>query len=490
MPKALLISLPMIDNVAPPGALGILGGICQKNNWEYDIVDFSNILRKNLSNNDYLAVENWLSFINSSLSSDIKDQIIDHWYNSVIKQSENYDLICISVFSYWSLLIARLVLDYQKTHKNVNDYKIVVGGNGIQSKFPDSGYLFDNWALSNNVVDYVIYGEAETPFENLLNNLPQSDGINNKNIVQAENLDLFPYPEYKKFNLNDYIGNKLYITGSRGCVRRCTFCDIQNIWPKFRYRSAKNIINEIKKHYYETGITKYDFTDSLINGSSSNFYQFNCLLAEEKQKNKYLNDITYIGQAIVRPQNQMPESHYEAMHHAGCEQLTIGIESFSESVRNHMRKKFSNQDIEYHARMSSYWNIKNIWLMIVGYPTETLEDHNENLKGLEEFQKYAKQGVIEMIRWGTSMHLIEDTPITDPDFVKKLELKNNINYENLTSRDNWHYNWISLKNPSLDLRERLRRRMEIHFKSIELGYPQPRLLEELKTISSLADNIV
>ena len=78
--------------------------------------------------------------------------------------------------------------------------------------------------------------------------------------------------------LRNYHDKKIYITGSKGCVRDCTFCDVAALWPKFRYRKAENLVQEIKEQFYNYGITTFDFTDSLINGSVSNFYEFNCLL--------------------------------------------------------------------------------------------------------------------------------------------------------------------------------------------------------------------
>ena len=42
-----------------------------------------------------------------------------------------------------------------------------------------------------------------------------------------------------------YNSKSIYITGSRGCVKNCTFCDIHTIWPKYKYRSSVSIFKEI-----------------------------------------------------------------------------------------------------------------------------------------------------------------------------------------------------------------------------------------------------
>jgi hypothetical protein len=148
-----------------------------------------------------------------------------------------------------------------------------------------------------------------------------------------------------------------------------------------------------------------------------------------------------------------------------------------------MRKKFTNLDIDYHIDQCSRWNIKNVWLMICGYPTETLQDHVENLNSLEKYSLYAKQGIIELIRWGTTMHLIDDTPITSAEMLKDLDIVLDAQGSlGFTST----YNWVSSKNPSLDLAERIRRRVEIHEHCVKNGYPQPRVRQELSSLLTLA----
>jgi radical SAM superfamily enzyme YgiQ (UPF0313 family) len=479
MKSILLTSIPKYDLSAPPAALGVLQGVAKSNGWQTKIFDFNLFLHKNLTDEEWQAIDNWSMFIINDIDDGLKKKIINLWDLSIkTEMLENTEYLLISIFSYWSLYIARLIISHEG--KKIKPYKLIVGGNGVVSKFPDTKEYFEYWNNKNKFIEHLIIGEGENPLVKIL-----SKG---RIKYDDENIDSYPFPSYSGFNFNEYFEKKVYITGSRGCVRKCTFCDIANIWPKFRYRSAESIIEEIKKHFYEHGITRFDFTDSLINGSVSNFYKFNCLLAEEKQKNAYLKDIIYLGQAICRPKNQMLEKHYEAMYYAGCKQLTIGIESFSSKIREHMKKRFSDKDIEYHLEQCAIWNIPNIFLMICGYPTETIEDHNKNLQDLKKYQLFANMGVIEMIRWGTTMHLIPDTPITSQKSIQEL---------GLISRDSTpiffspksSYDWISKINPELTIKERIRRRIELHETTTRLGYLQPRVKEDLNTLLSLAKSV-
>lgn len=501
MKTCTLINLPRYDTDSPPAALAILQSICDKNNVESSLLDFNIVLFNSLTTIEWNLLDDWCMFLKKDIPQLLKDKIVHLWEEQITKYNiAKKDIVGVSIFSYYSLPIAKLLLPILKKHVQGI---VVLGGNGCTSKFLGSNVYFDEWIYKNQHADFIVYGDGEPGFDSILKNKFEGNGINNKNSVQEYDLDQFPMPSYKNFNFDDYTSDKIYITGSRGCVRKCTFCDIANIWPTFRYRSAENLVEEIKQQFYSHGITLFDFTDSLINGSQSNFYKFNCLLAEEKEKHPELKPISYIGQAICKPKTQTPDHHFEAMYYGGCKQMTIGLESFSEPVRSHMKKKFSNEDIDYHLQKCSEWNIDNVFLMITGYPTETLQDHNDNVQGLYKYQKYAMNGTISMIRWGYTMHLYSDTPITRPHMLKHLKIHADHRYQDLpevatlehnTRQENidlvdYPYTWISDLNPTLDLKERIRRRVELHEITCKLKYLQPNVHAELETVYKLSQQL-
>jgi hypothetical protein len=130
--------------------------------------------------------------------------------------------------------------------------------------------------------------------------------------------------------------------------------------------------------------------------------------------------------------------------------------------------------------------------MFIGYPTETIKDHQRMLDFLEEYQVYALSNTISVIRLGFTGSLDKGT---------KLELKT---IDNITIRPefpdlkfmvmddqnlDWIYgrNWINLNNPSLTFRERIRRRLEINERCLELGYPIIKAKEELEIIKMMCE---
>jgi radical SAM superfamily enzyme YgiQ (UPF0313 family) len=155
------------------------------------------------------------------------------------------------------------------------------------------------------------------------------------------------------------------------------------------------------------------------------------------------------------------------MKQAGCNYLYVGVETFSDRVRYEMDKKFTNEDLEFHLRMCGQYHIPNAFLMITGYPTETDEDHSLNIAGLKKYQKYAQAGIINLITFGYTTAILENTPLE--------RMQNQLGivkeFEDLDRQQNW----VSLKNPKLTFKERVRRWVEVVELANQLSYNQPRL---------------
>lgn len=472
--KVVLVSLPKQDFLRPPGALPILASICELNNIDYSVHDFNLWLKKNTEFTSWQQInDNWdnsFAFLN-------RDTV---WYQLFLKNMSQYitdllkqqpDLISISIFSDSGCFPAFEFIKDLNSRPNRDQFKIVIGGTGIRGKIKELSFNdFCTFLLNDKKIDYFIFGEGEVTFSKLLQGIVDFPGINNFNAEQIEDLDSLPLPSYKKINPYDYeyiLHPELIITGSRGCVRKCTYCDVAKYWPKFRYRSGQSIADEMW-HYYKTlGITNFEFSDSLMNGSMKQFRAMNKAIIKYKKLDNNFHP-HYKGQFICRTKSSMSTVDYAEMKEAGCDYVYVGLESFSDPVRYAMDKKFTTEDFEFHLKMCGRYGIKNSLLMIVGYPTETIEDHMLNLASLEKYQMYSQAGIIALIVFGYTGNILPDTPLYHQ--ISELQVVNEFE----DAQEFSTYNWVSLKNPTLNLKERIRRWVELTETASKLGYSMPR----------------
>lgn len=379
--------LPKIDPDAPTVGPAILKSHLQSAGFSCKVLDFNielyRYLEKKNKHNFYYFEDDFLfSSNNTKVSEDFEKFFKAHkkiFYKWVKKlKSFNPKYIGLSLLSRYSQAVAIKLSEIIR--QEMPNVKMVWGGTQVTNKtkqIKDAG-----------LCDYYILGDGEFPIVELLKNNLNFPGINGEEFFQVEDFDTVMFPNYDDIewenyqNLNDE--EVIYITGSRGCVKRCTFCSVPYLWPKYKFRSGINIANEIiyvkKKYNRKT----FKFTDSLINGSMKAFRDLLTTLINYRQID---NNWDWMSQWIIRSPRQSPEEDYMLMKKSGCVHLDVGVESFSESMRWHMGKKFTDEEMWFCFDMLKKYKIQYTMLLITGYPTETEEDHKNTLVMMEKLYK-------------------------------------------------------------------------------------------------------
>ena len=497
------INTPSVELERPPAAAAVISACAKAAGWTCDQFDFNLYLNHAVEPVVWQELEEYWRCKRLELSAVTQaklDEVLNDFIDSVVITKP--DMIGITVFSRMSVMATWTVL--QVLRKKYTG-KIVIGGSGSYA-WPGSlpsmdirsleSATFADYAHKIGLIDYFIQGDGEEAFIELINGNITYPGINGIPPTQIKDLNQLPHPDYTGIEPQNYFYTYepgLYITASRGCVRKCSFCNIPEMWPKFKTRTPDDVIAEIVNGKKRFDVNLYHFTDSLMNGNMKVWREINQQLANLKEKDSNFKDIKYMGQFICRTRLDQTESDWELMYRGGANLLVTGFESFSPSVRKHMGKNYSNADIDFHFKMSAWYGIKNISLMFIGYPTETQEDHEYNIEFLHRYRKYALSGIIHAVRWGYTGMFRESEKlekrggakiITDPDFAHR--------FRNLPQgiRDiALGFGWINELNPDLDLRERIRRRLELHEVSVKLGWPQTRSREELQILYNILENL-
>lgn len=197
----------------------------------------------------------------------------------------------------------------------------------------------------------------------------------------AARLDDLPAPDFSDIPFEKFEYSSLYgmtgalpIVASRGCVLRCTFCSEHAMWSKYRFRSAENVMQELREQSRRYGANRFIFMDSLINGNHRQLVELTRLIIEDAGEYKWG------GQA--RLDKRLDDEVLANMARAGCQFLIFGFESGSQRVVDAMDKHFRVPDALRIIRDASRHGMRVYLNVIVGFPNETFADFLRTLRAL------------------------------------------------------------------------------------------------------------
>ena len=457
-----IISVPGVMRKSPQAAPALLRGSIEAAGFTCNTIDFN--IRFYHEITDSTALETYFATGLNVEEHSRASELVENWTKDILKLNPKF--IGISVFTYQNRVATKLFCEHIRKLSNV---KIVLGGQGLS----DGGILgvagFGKQMYDEKLTDFWIRSEGEVSLVELLKNNMEYPGINSDTFKQIDDLDSISFPNYDDYELDLYERRTLPITGSRGCVRACSFCDIHDHWD-YRYRSGQNMADEIMYLNKKYNVNEFNFSDSLINGNLKEFKKFTKIIADYNKSSD--NPLTWTSQFIVRPNSQVNEQYWQDIAESGGGKLSIGVETGSDSVRLHMNKKFTNEDLDYTMTMLDKYNITCTFLMIVGYPTETDKDFQDTIDMFTRYKKYIP--IITNINIGSTLSILPGTPLYNNSKQFNIEV------------DKYENNWVALDNPELTLKNRLKRRHMLKDHVLRLGYTIP--IDSTEHMLKILDN--
>lgn len=400
-----IASVPWTDTDSPLMAPAVLKSSLTKNGIYSVAIDLNAETRQRIKSSAYRneILEFFLTEQVPPQAIDAIHELFDWMVTRIL--SSNPQWVCLSLLTHSSQIPNRWLCLHLK--QRCPEIKIVIGGPGCFSSLKS----IDTYVTSmkrQKLIDYFISGDGEESLPQLILGNDTYTGINSTIWKELDNLDRLPIPNYDDYDWGLYKVRRVSIWGSRGCVRNCTFCDIHEHWSKFQWRTAESIFEEIKVQYEKYGIDVFSFTDSLINGNQKEYRKLIRLLAEYNKGKSEEQKIKWTSFFIFRSEEEMKEEDWRLTAESGCLMLMVGVESFVEHIRYHIKKKFSNKDLEYGLEMCKKYNLKVTLLTIVGYVTETQKDHEEQLEWIKNHKHFAGNPV-SAVQIGSGMAILPGT---------------------------------------------------------------------------------
>ena len=318
-----------------------------------------------------------------------RDEVIQHL------REKSWDLVGLSglvtTYKFQKWLISEL--------KVINPEGVIVSGGGLATSNSDL-------LLRQTGVDVTVVGEGEQTMLELccaielggdLNDVAGICFRNNGHMVvngpreNIEDLDTIPFPAWDLLPMEIYLRNPIWgdvannssgfredvevtrsmnIISSRGCPFSCRYCYHLFGRSSCRFRSPKNVVEEIETLVDRYGVDFIGFVDDNMMASEKRLIEF-CDLMERKR-------FPIFWGCHGRVTSAKPEI-LERMAEVGCVWIGYGVESGSQKMLDAMNKKATVQQAREAIANTRKARIYPNTTFIFGYPGESLETVQETV---------------------------------------------------------------------------------------------------------------
>jgi magnesium-protoporphyrin IX monomethyl ester (oxidative) cyclase len=379
--RILLIAPPAITfkkrrdiNPVPPLGLGYLASVAEKTGAEVKILD--------------CLMQGW--FKEESLGGNIirvglpKEEILE------VVDTFKPDLIGIS---------CQFSMQYREYHDLFSYFKqhypaiLIVAGGAHVTVCADE-------VIKDPACDYVMIGEAEESFKDLIfalrtgKGIEQIDGLGykvkgrpviNRKTRYIEALDSIPFPAYHLMDLEKYFGLKAShglrhkerfcsIITSRGCTSKCSFCSAKAVWgEKYRLRSVDGVIEEMKLLRNTYNIDEIIFEDDNLTANPKRARDIFSRMIEEE-----LNFIWDTPNGVGAW--TLDEELVDLMKGSGCIKLNFPVESGCQRVLNSIiRKPLNLSKVRKLIKHCKRIKLNYGMFLVIGLPGEQLSEMWESI---------------------------------------------------------------------------------------------------------------
>jgi magnesium-protoporphyrin IX monomethyl ester (oxidative) cyclase len=315
--------------------------------------------------------------------------------NLLIK--ENPDVVGITASSF---ILPAMFKTAEIARQTLQDSIIVTGGYG-PTKEPEKILRSVNQAIN-----FVVMGEGEITFLELIKQLDLDKGVENfndinglayldkaKNLVVTppreyiKNLDSVPWPAYHLLfpDFSKYHGMaflkkerspSVTMFASRGCPHRCAFCSLGS--KMYRQRGPKDVVAEMEFYLKKFGVRAIQLYDDEFVGMSYQQNKWVEEICEEIIRRGLQEHLIIVVQG--RCSEYIELETLKKMREAGIAWVWWGVESGSQKILDSIKKDIKVENILRDFDLAKKAGIKNLMFIMVGFPGETPADINLTAK--------------------------------------------------------------------------------------------------------------
>ena len=343
-----------------------------------------NCLEQRIQDYDIKVVPIGLFYIGTLLKEAGHDCHILNWYNinsqpNIIRETflrYRPDIIGLSVLhaNRWGGIdIARTA------RKLLPDVKIVFGG-------PGATFLWRHLMKHFPIIDFIVRGEGENTFLELINYLSGTSDISPddiRGIAFRRDGRIIATPDREFIPDIDSLPNPArhftfqHVVSSRGCPWNCTFCGSPAFWKRrVRFHSPEYFVDQLEM-LRSRGINHFYVSDDTFTVKEQRVIEICRQIIDRKL------DITWVAISRV---NCISRDILYWMRRAGCVQISFGVESGSRKIRTLYNKQIKDQEVEQAFSLCTSYGILPRAYFIYGAPGESRKTIQASINLMERIK--------------------------------------------------------------------------------------------------------
>lgn len=294
-------------------------------------------------------------------------------------EEKAYDLIGVTMLT---PMYSRSVEVVKAINHAFPEITIVVGG-------PHPTILPRETLIENKEIDFVVIGEGEVVFLNLVNTLEKSGNTNdipgiayrkNNTVIinqppeMITRLDDLPIPARHLLPMDAYHMTKsrsqsehaFTVSVARGCPFNCAFC-CRIFGRRVRHHSVERIIKEISMLFNDYGAREINLEADTLTINKHFIHS----LCDAMINSGLLEKIIWTCESRIDTVN---EDTLRKMKEAGCWQISYGVETGSQRLLDLIQKDISLDQIEKTFAITKKIGISIRAFFMLGIPTETMQE--------------------------------------------------------------------------------------------------------------------
>ena len=286
------------------------------------------------------------------------------------------------------------------------DIKIILGG-------PEVSFDGEIVLKKYDFIDFVIFGEGEETFKELLINLNENnydyskikglmyrndEGIC-KNVSRPLILNLDDIPSPYNGNFSDLKNKIVYFESSRGCPFNCKFCLSSSI-SGVRFFSIERVKEELR-NLIKAGVKQVKFVDRTFNAKKEYALEIMNFIIDEMKNSQYKINFHFevtahlLSEDVLEFLKDVPK---------GLFQFEIGVQSTNDKTIESIDRTTNFSRLkEVVEKVKSYGNIHQHLDLIVGLPYEDYETFKKSFNDVYNIRpEKIQMGFLKLLK-GSSL---------------------------------------------------------------------------------------